>query len=203
MTLQDFNNELRDCSTVELKSRFIEKNLVHGIPHVFNGNEGNYYNFREKIANKYSVKINDIFIVGSSKLGFSYAKGTEFSLESDIDVVIVNEKLYEYYQQAICDYQYQIDRLKKNITFGELEQYNRFLGYFIKGWMRPDLLPSSFDIEPLRDNWFQYFKSLSYGKSEVGNYKVSAGLFKNLEYFKKYHLQSITKFYQKLTLQDG
>ena len=200
MTIENFNEELKTCSTPDLKSRFIEKNLVHGIPFVFNGNEGNYYNFREKIAKKYSININDIFIVGSSKLGFSYEKNTMFSLESDIDVVIVNEELYEVYQQAICDYQYQIDRLKKNITVGELEQYNRFLSYFIKGWMRPDLLPTSFDIEILRDDWFQYFKTLSNGRSEVGNYKVSAGLFKNIEYFKKYHLQSITRLYQKLTL---
>lgn len=203
MKIEDFNEELKTCSTPALKYRFIEKNLVHGIPFVFNGNEGNYYNFREKISKKYSVNINDIFIVGSSKLGFSYEKNTIFSLESDIDVVIVNEKLYEVYQQSICDYQYQIDRLKKNITVGELEQYNRFLSYFIKGWMRPDLLPTSFDIEILRDEWFQYFKTLSNGKSEVGNYKVSAGLFKNMEYFKKYHLQSITRLYQKITLQDG
>ncbi|MEZ0130151.1 hypothetical protein AB9T88_10490 [Flavobacterium sp. LBUM151] len=200
MTIENFNEELKTCSTADLKSRFIEKNLVHGIPFVFNDNEGNYYNFREKISKKYSVNINDIFIVGSSKLGFSYEKNTVFSLESDIDVVIVNEKLYEVYQQAICDYQYQIDRLKKNITVGELEQYNRFLAYFIKGWMRPDLIPTSFDIEILREEWFQYFKTLSNGRSEVGNYKVSAGLFKNLEYFKKYHLQSITRLYQKITL---
>jgi site-specific DNA-adenine methylase len=203
VTIEDFNTELKTCSTVELKSRFIEKNLVHGIPFVFNGSEGDYYNFREKISGKYSVNINDIFVVGSGKLGFSYEKNTDFSLESDVDVVIVNEDLYENYQQAICDYQYQIDRLKKSITVGELEQYNKFLAYFIKGWMRPDLLPTSFDIEILRDDWFQYFRTLSNGKSEVGNYKVSAGLFKNLEYFKKYHLQSITRLYQKITLEDG
>lgn len=200
MTIENFNDELKNCSTVEQRSRFIEKNLVHGIPFVFDGDEGKYYTFRERIAKKYSVNINDIFIVGSSKLGFSYEKNTIFSLESDIDVVIVNESLYEVYQQSICDYQYQIDRLKKNITVGELEQYNKFLSYFIKGWMRPDLIPSSFDIEILREDWFQYFKTLSNGKSEVGNYKVSAGLFKNLEYFKKYHLQSITRLYQKITL---
>ncbi len=203
MTIEDFIIELKTCSSLELKSRFIEKNLVHGIPFVFNGDEGAFYNFREKISRKYEVNINDISIVGSGKLGFSYEKNTEFSLESDVDVVIVNAGLYENYQQAICDYQYQIDRLKKNITVGELEQYNKFLAYFIKGWMRPDLLPSSFDIEILRDNWFQYFKTLSNGRSEVGNYKVSAGLFKNLGYFKKYHLQSITRLYQKITLEDG
>lgn len=202
MTIEDFTEELKTCTTDQLKSRFIEKNLVHGIPFVFNGNEGEYYSFREKIATKYNVQINDVFIVGSSRLGFSYEKNTAFSLESDIDVVIVNEELYEIYQQEICEYQYQIDRLRKTITVGELEQYNQFLSYFIKGWMRPDKIPSSFDIDLLRDNWFQFFKTLSNGKSEVGNFKVSAGLFKNMNYFKKYHLQSITRFYQKITLQD-
>lgn len=42
------------------------------------------------------------------------------------------------------------------------------LCYLIKGWMRPDKLPTSFQIDLLKTEWFDFFESISYEKSEVG-----------------------------------
>ncbi len=200
MTREEFDIELLEADTSEKRKTFIQKNLVHGTPIVFNGNEGSYFSFRNRIAQKFQVQYQEVFIVGSSKLGFSYQKNTEFSLESDIDVVIVNESLFDKYHQAIADYQYELDKFIQTRTVGEMQKYEKFLKYFIKGWMRPDYIPDSFDIELLRDEWFQFFKSISNNKSEVGNYKVTGGLFKSMQYFEKYHLQSITKQYEKLKI---
>ena len=91
----------------------------------------------------------------------------------------------------------------KPITVGEDEMYRNFLKYFIKGWIRPDLIPSSFEIEVIRTKWFEYFKSISNGKTEIGNYKVSAGLFKDYDFFENYHLKTINKLYEKITIENG
>lgn len=202
MTKEEFEIELKKAKTEEDRRTFIRKFFIHGTPVVFGEDEGKYFDFRNRIANKFDINFQEIFIVGSSKLGFSHIKNSTFSLESDIDVVIVNPALFDFYQREISEYQYQLDRYGKTITVGESEQYQSFLTYFIKGWIRPDLLPSSFDIEILRTKWFNYFKSLSNGKSEVGNYKVSAGLFKDYVYFENYHLKSINKLYEKITLEN-
>lgn len=188
------------ADTTARKSTFIQRNLVYGTPIVFDGDESRYFDFRDRIAKKFKIQHHEVFIVGSAKLGFSYQKNTEFSLESDIDVVLVNESLFDKYHREISDYQYQLDRFIQTITIGEMQQYEKFMKYFVKGWMRPDYIPSSFNIELLRDEWFQYFRSISNGKSEVGNYRVNGGLFKSMHFFEKYHLQSINNQYNKLKI---
>ena len=65
--------------------------------------------------------------------------------------------------------------------------------------MRPDKLPTSFQVNLLKSEWFDFFESISYGRSEVGNYKVAAGLFKNYEYLEKYYKRSIEDVYNSLT----
>lgn len=200
MNREDFNKKLLEANTETKRSRFIQRHLVHGTPFVFSGDDEKYFDFRNRIADKFDVQYEQVFIVGSAKLGFSYQKGTEFSYESDIDVVIVNEKLFDRYHQEMANYQYQLDRKRLDVMVGEMKQYQKFMEYFVKGWMRPDLIPTSFDIDILRKEWFQFFKTISNGKSEVGNYKVSGGLFKNMFFFEKYHLQSINRVFQKLSV---
>lgn len=75
----------------------------------------------------------------------------------------------------------------------QYNQYVKFLKYFSTGWMRPDLLPqNTIEFKEIRENWDDFFKNISYGKSEVGNYKVKAGLFKNQYFAEKYYKQSIS-----------
>ncbi len=199
MTLDDFKEALIQSDTVEKRLQFVQKSIFHGIPTVFQGREDDYFEFRSRIADKFEVGFHEVFIVGSAKLGFSYYKGTLFSYESDIDVVIVNEKLFEKFFLKISEYQYQLDRMHTTIDMEELNIYKTFLQYLVKGWMRPDKLPTSFQIRLLKSEWFDFFKSISYNKSEVGNYKVAAGLYKNYGYLEKYYTQSIEDVYDSLT----
>lgn len=198
MTLEEFNIALKESDSPEKRARFLRKHVFHGLPHVFKGRESDYFDFRQIISEKYNIGFQEVFIVGSGKLGFSYIKGTTFSYESDIDVVLVNEQLFEKYYVDICDYQYQLDRFKKIPTERELAMYNRFLQYLVKGWMRPDLLPLSFQAEALKSDWFDFFKNISYGQTSIGNYKVNGGLFKNYYFLEKYHINGIEQTYNKL-----
>lgn len=68
----------------------------------------------------------------------------------------------------------------------EIRKYHDFLEYTALGWIRPDKLPVSFQMRSLKNQWFDFFESLSYGRSEVGNYKVSGGIFKTYEHYEKY-----------------
>lgn len=194
MTRQEFNEALKQVDSQEQITQFVQKTLFHGIPHVFKGRENDYFEFRNKIANKFNVGFHEVFITGSAKLGFSFYKETEFNYNSDIDVVIVNEKLFEDFYFKITEYQYKLDRSYKTVNLKELELYSEFLKYLVKGWMRPDKLPYSFQVSLLKSDWFTFFNSISNGKSEVGNYKVSAGLFKNYVYLEKYYTRSIEDF---------
>ena len=69
--------------------------------------------------------------------------------------------------------------------------YHEFLEYVALGWIRPDKLPVSFQMRVFKDDWFNFFRSISGGKSEVGNYQVNAGVFKSYRHLESYTLSGI------------
>lgn len=200
MTLEEFNEAIIKLDSPEKQRLFTQKFLLHGTPVVFKDKEDEYFEFKKRIADKFEVGFHEVFIVGSAKLGFSYHKRTIFDYDSDIDVVIVNERLFEKFYLEITEYQYQLDKQYKTVDQKESKQYEQFLKYLVKGWMRPDKLPTSSQVNLLKSDWFDFFKSISHGQSEVGNYKVTAGLFKNYEYLEKYHTRGIEDIYNSLTV---
>lgn len=200
MTKDEFNSRLLGTDTQEKRLLFVQKHFFHGTPFVFKDREDEYFEFRNKIADKFKIGFHEVFIVGSAKLGFSIYKNSEFNYNSDIDVVIVNENLFEEFYTKICDYQYKLDRLQKVVDTKELQQYGEFLQYLVKGWMRPDKLPTSFKIHLLKKDWFEFFESLSNGKSEVGDYHVAAGLFKNYNYLEKNYSKDIENVFNTLKI---
>jgi len=201
MTLSKFNKELKSCGTPEKRLEFIRKIFFHGVPAVFQNDSDKYFEFRQLIANKFNVNFSEVMIVGSAKLGFSWIKGTRFTYESDVDVVIINENLFEEYMYIICDYQYSLDRNRRLIDLSEKRTYNSFLEYIAKGWMRPDKLPYSFQVDVLKSDWFEFFRSISNNKSNIGNYGVKAGLYKNYYYLEHYYINAIENYYKKLTVE--
>ena len=187
----DFQLLINQANSFEDYSSLVRKYLFHGLPFVFDNRESDYYDFRATVASKWNVRFHEVLILGSAKLGYSYYKKTSFSLDSDIDVSIVNPMLFEEFVKATADVQYQIERGKIRMTTEEKEKYDKYLRYLVKGWMRPDFLPAKMSGIFDRKNWFDYFRSLSYGRSQVGDYKIAAGLFKNFDYMEKYYVESL------------
>ena len=182
---------------------FCRKRILHGIPYVFKDREDAYYEFRKRIAKKFDIDFYEVFITGSAKLGFSPQKRKMFDYDSDIDVTIVSNKLYERILDYICGYQMELRRVRRSITEREMKRYHEFLEYTAIGWIRPDKLPLLFQIDKLKDDWFKFFKSISYGKSEVGNYKVSAGIFKSYQHFERYIVSGLKDLQNSLELNKN
>lgn len=187
MDLDSFFVELYNIDNDKLPD-FCRKVILHGTPFVFKDNEDEFYEFRKRIANKFFVYFNEVLITGSAKLGFSPFKGTEFSLDSDVDVSIVSMVLYEKMMDDILKFQIELRDHRRTVTEREIKMYHKFLEYTALGWIRPDQLPVSFNLSILKNDWFDYFNSISYEKSEVGNYKVSAGVFKSYRHLEEYTL---------------
>jgi len=199
MTIEEYKGELLSVITEDQRIAFIQKNFFNGTPFIFIGKDGDYYNFTKRIADNFKVRYNEINIVGSSRFGFSPFRFTEFSFESDIDVTICNEELFEQYFELISDYTYKIKYREIFLRKEQYNQYIKFLKYFSTGWMRPDLLPTnSIEFGEMRERWDDFFKTISYGKSEVGNYRVKAGLFKNQSYAEKYYKSSIAHLQKEI-----
>lgn len=191
ITKEQLITEVNRAADKQAVTEIVRKYLLHGLPFVFDGREDDYFEFRNIIAKHFNIGFHEVFIVGSSKLGYSYHKDSQFSVNSDIDVVIVCEALFEQFYEQICEFQYVVDKSLFTMTEFEKERYNSFLRYFAKGWLRPDKIPDRFMLKGLKTDWFAFFKSISYGKSQVGDYKVSGGLFKSYNFLEKYYTTSL------------
>ncbi len=201
MNLQDFLQSLCNSQGDDELIDYCRKYVIHGTPYIFIDREDEYYEFRKRIASKFKIIFNEVFVTGSAKLGFSAFKQKEFDYESDIDVAIVSTKLYEEFLESIRSYQMELRKARRSVTEKELKMYHSFLEYVAIGWIRPDKLPLSFQIRDLKNNWFEFFKSISYNQSEVGDYKVSAGIFKSYLHFEEYTISGIRDLRNSLTIK--
>ena len=121
------------------------------------------YELKMEFANILCIHMNDIYIVGSAKTGFSmkpkcrgrgfdgdYLKSKKIKNKSDIDVAVVSSSLFEYVQENIYDWSVAFTRdWNSNKYYSDgMEKFNvslkyKFLEYLGKGWYRPDLAPST------------------------------------------------------------
>lgn len=203
MNILEFNEKLIQLDSEDELNDFCRKLVLHGTPFVFNGREHDYYEFRKKIANNFDVSFHEVYITGSAKLGFSPFKEKEFDLESDIDVAIISINLFEEIMWNINKYQMDYRASRRTPDAYEIRQYHGFLEYTALGWIRPDKLPISFQMKELKNRWFDFFNSISFGRSEVGNYKVSAGVFKTYQHYENYIVSGFNGHRNKLKKLRG
>jgi hypothetical protein len=199
MKLADFNKLLRLCPEDQLNT-FVQKHVFHGTPYVFAGREDEYFDFRNRIAQRFNVSYHEVFIVGSAKQGFSYRKKRDsFDLNSDVDVVVVSGRLFERFSLVLREYQYDLSAGIVTQTQKDFKLYQQFLRrYFTKGWVRPDCATFLMGRDPITKDWEDFFRSISYDKSEVGNYKVAGGIFKSYDYLQRYYYRGIKEHLQQL-----
>ena len=191
MDLEEFNKNLNSKVSEEEILEFCRKYILHGTPYVFESRDDSFYEFRNRIAIKFNIPFYEIYITGSAKLGFSPFKKKEFDYDSDIDVALVSPVLFEKIMADISNYQMMFRQNRAVVRERELKMYHEFLEYVALGWIRPDKLPVSFQMRAFKDDWFDFFRSISDGKSEVGNYQVNAGVFKSYQHLENYTLSGI------------
>ncbi|MBJ2250529.1 hypothetical protein JFT59_04830 [Pseudomonas sp. MF6784] len=176
---------------------FSRKHVLHGIPYVFKDRPNEYYDFKKIITSQFEISFHEVYITGSGKLGFSPHKGTNFDYDSDIDVAIISSQLFDNIMGKISEYQMQIRKNRRVIRESELSMYHEFLEYSAMGWIRPDKLPISFQMNVLKNAWFRFFESISYNKSPVGNYKVAAGVFRTYNHLETYIVSGLEGLHYK------
>ncbi|MES2433353.1 MAG: hypothetical protein V4586_05945 [Pseudomonadota bacterium] len=193
MNLADFETELIATVDENTLLNFCRRTVLHGTPFVFSAREPDHFSFKQRIANKYNINHTEVYIVGSAKLGFSPHKKTDFSLDSDIDIAIVSHQLANYLSDLGLELEYGIRSSQINFRHKEWNDYHNYLRYGAMGWIRPDLIPTKQPMQNFKNEWFDFFKSISHDKSEVGNYSVTAGIFRSVLHLEKYTTNSLRK----------
>lgn len=191
ITKEEFIQELKNI--LYSNEELVERYIWFGTPAIFSDCEQKYYELKREISTQFPVKSkNNIIVVGSAKLGFSIAPRKRFrdiQDESDIDVAIIDEELFDSYWERLFEFNINV----KSRSEKEEDLYQKFLQYFFKGWLRPDLFPFNFKG---KGEWFDFFNGISYKKYDKR--KVAAAIYKNEYFFKKYHEKNIKDLREEL-----
>jgi hypothetical protein len=138
---------------------------------------------RAAIAEQFGAEANDVYVVGSAKLGFSPKPGQyfkHFSDQSDIDIAVVSSGLYTRIWHEV----------NQMSLAGEFFNREKFAHYHTMGWIRPDVLPTRGEYERCYQ-WWKFFKHLS-SREEFLRMKISGGLYYDLQFLRQYQLGGLT-----------
>ncbi|MDA2925672.1 hypothetical protein MYX78_00295 [Acidobacteria bacterium AH-259-G07] len=174
--------------------------IFTGTPFVFRGRPETMNELREHLLKSLSVSEQDVVVVGSAKIGFSlnpHNFSRQFTDQSDIDIVVVNETLFDKIWKVLLSWSYP-RRYRLVGSENEWEEQRKDDLYW--GWFRPDKiryeglsLPRL--LEPLRDlstDWFNAFQSLSI-YSELAARDVSGRLYRTWPHALMYYENSLGK----------
>lgn len=191
-----------------------QKHLVDGSSYYFRESikQANFeYELRHDLSKILEISINDIVIVGSAKLGFS-VKTSDFNEfdwkysqtgnpqdRSDIDVAIVNKRLFDQLAEQVFRLSRHFDKEWIH-SYWRLNSFHktptnlfpRYTEYLARGWFRPDLSPGPFlahaDWVKVCDSWYQ----------KLGNRRVSIGLYSDWFYLKHYQMDNLDRVREKI-----
>lgn len=213
--LRNFKDEILAKKLNE--EQLFQKYLIDSTTFIFSDilkNTNQEYDLKADFASVLHVQINDIYIVGSGKTGFSL-KPKEFGRtfdgnfettkvwkdRSDIDIAIVSTGLFDFVQESIYDWSkgFRVDWDSNKYYESGQEKFGiplkyMFLEYLGKGWYRPDLAPKDFSVETdvgtlneVAEKWRAILKR-----------KTSWAIYKNWHFFKKYQVENIKTIRDKI-----
>ena len=191
--VKHFKDDLKDESLSD--EYIIRKYLCNGSSPILD--EETMFQIKHKISEHFRIHPNEIIITGSGKLGFSIVptkKYRYFNENSDIDVAIISEKLFNEMWMDLL--KFNINQTSRNDYEDKL--YKEFRKYFFRGWIRPDKFPFKYKK---KSEWFCFFRDLAKDFYSYGEHNISAGIFRNFTTFEIYNVQNL-ELLRTIELED-
>ena len=162
-------------------SMMVQKHITYGDCFVLG--QGDYFELKSEVSDRFRVHPSEVVVVGSGKLGFSIAPSKRYRIfgdESDIDLAIVSTTLFEQIWTDVFEYTNE----------GESWQDEKeFKDYLFRGWVRPDKLPPANKFAFCRE-WWDYFRGLE-RQGRYGDYKIRAGIYKSWRFLESYQTSAV------------
>ncbi|MBS1131975.1 MAG: hypothetical protein H6R16_2977 [Proteobacteria bacterium] len=144
----------------------------------------------DRISTHFSIPFRSVHICGSAQTGYSYFKNKEFSEQgSDLDIAIVEPRLFQRYCEISFEATLGYTDLTKFLTRDGVNTANEFRDYLVRGYFRPDLMPSCGS----KQQWFSFFNRLS---NDYPNHfkSINGGLYLSEVFFERKQLPLIQKY---------
>ena len=165
--------------------------------------------FKKTIAQAFNTSPNNIYLVGSSKIGFSISPLKLFNPidykfkttkkvadQSDLDVAIVDIKLFSRIGREVYNFTKGYNNKwewneyykgKEKNTPNEIILCYKYFEYFTKGWFKIEYKPNAYDMCAPDWNLTKLLSELR----KITNRKVNFAVYSGLFYFKGYHIANL------------
>ncbi|MFZ0770108.1 MAG: hypothetical protein WCA49_01505 [Candidatus Sulfotelmatobacter sp.] len=184
----------------------VQQQLFDGPVYAFRQRPGDLDVLKLHLVSHLPLTADGIVVVGSAKTGFSLSPESfprPFSIKSDIDVVVVDEALFDTYWAICLEYYYprRIERLPRpDYEWLQRRKGDVFWGRFEPHYMRYEGLSFPEVLRPLRDlstAWFNAFRSLStYGQFRGRD--IKGRLYRSWNLALAYHADGLRQIKQSL-----
>ncbi len=184
----------------------VRQHIFSGMPYVFRDKADSLARMTKHLSTAVGIAEECIKIVGSAKLGFSLNPDNfprAFLDTSDIDVIVVNEALFDRIWMTLLEWHYPRRLMQLGRVEGEWARLRRKEIYF--GWIVPDEIHYeglSFPhvLKPLRDisvQWFNAFQSLSL-YPEFAARTISGRLYRSWDHALRYHVDGLRQIRDRI-----
>jgi len=176
-------------------------------PFVFRGQPELMLHLRRHLCAALPVAEENITVVGSAKMGFSLSPDAfprRFTDRSDIDVIIVNEPLFDQVWTTVIQWHYP----RRTFRLGEADwrwasgrMKELYWGWFTPDKIRYEGLSFPQALTPLRDlstAWFNAFQSLSQ-YPEFASRQISGRLYRTWHHALLYHADGLQQIKSSLS----
>jgi hypothetical protein len=187
-TREEFVTLLSERSHIEI----VEEHLIKGVPFAFRDNAALYERLLQTLSHDLELGANSITLVGSGRIGFSLSPhtfGTPFSVESDLDILIVSEDLFDaaWFDMVRLGRKYFSLETKVRNWVTAHRTNNVFWGF-----IEPGRLPG---VVHFAGNWFRTFHGLS-RHQELARRDVSGRLYRTWDHVRIHQLHTLRKIQQ-------
>lgn len=157
--------------------------------------EEKQFDILNAISLYFNIPINHIQVCGSSKVGKSFHKVSNFTPKiSDFDIAIIDSNLFLKYSELVFDVTNGLQNITK-FTTSKGNNYESYVQYISKGIFRPDLMPSCKE----RVDWFKFFHQLSLKHNDYFK-SINAGIYNSQLFFEYKQAKNIRDYinYKKI-----
>jgi hypothetical protein len=162
--------EFRGALLTKPLDEVVREYIFEGLPYVFREKPGLMEVLRIHLCKDLGISAESTIIIGSAKIGFSLSPDSvfrQFSDESDIDVLVVDEKIFDDIWRIVLKWHYprRIHGLGgMDGSWGRRRRRDLYWGWFVPDKIKYEGLSFPEVLKPLRDistAWFNAFRSLS------------------------------------------
>jgi hypothetical protein len=205
-TIAEFKSALLTRPVDEVLQDYV----FSGDPYAFRDQPNALLKLRSHVSSTLKVDEKNIVVVGSAQIGFSLSPDNFprwFTDQSDIDVVVVDERLFDIVWHTLLQWHYpRRQRLPRgDWAWASSRRKELYWGWFVPNEIRFDGLSLPSALKPIRDCstlWFNTFQSLT-DYPEFSKREVNGRLYRTWQHVRLYHAEGLRQIREILRAQKA